>query len=265
MDMGEPAGILLLVDQDIVRLRRSQPVPPHLHRAMIVVELDVEEALAVGAPDHAAVGLLDEIVAVPAVLPFAHPDREIFRALDVGAPGREPVVVGMARAAELEIVMGLGELVAVEHDVRLAAVARPAAEQFVLAALAELAEVGERTVRRRHAGIVLLDPPAHLRDQRLLQGGGMAEQALGIAVLGLEIAADVGIEDRGIAQHLLPVRVLQPGIVVRDGDAVGGEGMAAARRDRGRRFLSCRSASSLRSSMMRKSAPDIWAENGELP
>src|SRR4051794_22068152 len=105
----------------------------------------------------------------------------------------------MARAAELEIVMGLGEFVAVEHDVGVATIARRAAEHLVLTALAEFSEIGEWTVRRRHAGIILLDPPAHLRDQRLLQAGGVAEQALGIAVLGFEISADFGIEDRGIA------------------------------------------------------------------
>ena len=51
----------------------------------------------------------------------------------------------------------------------LAAIARGAAEHLMLAALAEFAQIGERTIRRGHAGIVLLDPPAHLRDQRLLQ------------------------------------------------------------------------------------------------
>ena len=69
MDMGEPAGILFLIDQDIVRLRRAEPVTPDLHRAVVVVELDVEEALAVGAPHHAAVGLLDEVVTVRAGCP----------------------------------------------------------------------------------------------------------------------------------------------------------------------------------------------------
>ena len=103
MDMGEPAGILLLIDQDVVGLRGAEAMTPDLHRAMIVVELDVEEALAVRAPHHAAVGLLDEVVAVRAVGPVAHADREIFRALDVGAPGLEPVVGRMPRAAELEI------------------------------------------------------------------------------------------------------------------------------------------------------------------
>ena len=64
MQMGEPAGILFLIDQRVVRLLRAQPMPPDLHRAVVVVELDVEEAVAIRAPDHAAVGLLDEVVAI---------------------------------------------------------------------------------------------------------------------------------------------------------------------------------------------------------
>ena len=34
---------------------------------MIVVELDIEEAVGIRAPHHAAVGLLDEVVAILAV------------------------------------------------------------------------------------------------------------------------------------------------------------------------------------------------------
>ncbi len=241
MQMGEPAGIGFLVDQDIVGLRRAEAMVPDLHRPVVVVELDVEEAFGIRAPDHAAVALLHEIVVVAAAVPFAHPDREIFRALDVGAPGDEPVVGRMPAAAEPEIVVCLGELIAVEHDMALAAVPRHAAEQLVLSALAEFAEIGKRTVRRGHAGIVFLDPPAHLLDQCLLQESRVAEQAVGIGVLRFKILPDVGIKDLGVAQHLLPVLVLQPGIVVGHGNAVAGKGMRPARRDRGglRGYFAC--------------------------
>lgn len=140
----------------------------------------------------------------------------------------------MPAAAELEIFMVLRQRVAVQHDMRLAAVARRAGEQLMLAAFAEFPEIGERAVRRRHAGIILLDPSAHLLDQLLLQAVGMAEQALGVAVLGFEIGPDIRIEDQGIAQHLLPFRILDPRIVVGHRDAVGGEGMRPARRNGGR-------------------------------
>ena len=232
MQMGEPAGILFLIDQRVIGLFGAEPMPPDLHRPVVVVELDVEEALGVRAPDHAAVGLLDQVVAVLAAGPVAHADRKIFRALGVGAPGLQRVVGRMPRAAELEIAVGGRQRVAVEHDLHVAAIARGAAEHLVLAAFAEFPQIGERAVRRRHAGIVLLDPPAHLRDQLLLQRRGVAEQALGVVVLGFEILPDIGVEDRGVAQHLLPFGVLQPRIIVRHRDAVGGEGMRAARRHR---------------------------------
>ena len=116
MQMGEPAGILLFINERIVGLLRSEAMPPHLHWPVVVVELDVEEAFAVRAPDDPAVGLLDEIVKIRAIGPVAHPDREIFRSLGIGAPGLEPVVQRMPRAAELEIFVVLGQLVAVEHD-----------------------------------------------------------------------------------------------------------------------------------------------------
>ncbi len=129
----------------------------------------------------------------------------------------------MAGAAELEVVVVGCKLVAIQHDLDLAAVARRPAEQFVLASLAVLAQIRVRTIRRRHAGIVFLDPPAHFRNQRLLQTGGVAEQAFGVVVFGLEIFANIGVQNRRIAQHFLPVRILQPGIVIGHGDAMDGE------------------------------------------
>ena len=105
MQMGEPAGIRFLIDQHVVGLLGAEAMTPDLHRPVVVVELDVEEALGVRAPDHRAVGLLDEVVVVRAVCPVAHANRKIFRALGVGAPGLQPVVGRMPRAAELEILV----------------------------------------------------------------------------------------------------------------------------------------------------------------
>ena len=58
----------------------------------------------------------------------------------------------------------------------------------------------------------------------------MAKQAVGIGVLFPQIFADIGMEDRRVAQHLLPVVILQPGIVVGHGDAVQGKRVRPARR-----------------------------------
>ncbi len=147
VQMGEPAGILLLIDQDVVGLPGTELVPPHLHRAVVVVELDIEEAFGIRGPDHAAVGLFDEVVEIVTGCPVADADREILGALGVGAPGVQPVIVGMSAAAELEIFVVLRQRVAIEHDMRLAAIAQCAGEQLVLAALAEFSEIGERAVR----------------------------------------------------------------------------------------------------------------------
>jgi hypothetical protein len=143
-------------------------MPPDLHRAVVVVELDVKEAVAILAPHDAAVGLLDQVVAIGSGRPVAHADRKIFGALGIGAPRLQFVVMRMPRAAELEVFVARGQRVAVEHDLDVAAVARRAAEHFMLPALAKLSQIGKRPVRRRHAGIVFLDPPAHFRNQLLL-------------------------------------------------------------------------------------------------
>src|SRR5258708_24417389 len=102
MHMGEPAGIVFFINQNIVGLRCSQAMPPNLHRAVVVVELYVEEAFAVGCPHYRAVGLLDDVLKVSAGSPVAHANGKIFRALDVGTPGLEAVIRLLPRAAELE-------------------------------------------------------------------------------------------------------------------------------------------------------------------
>jgi hypothetical protein len=102
----------------------------------------------------------------------------------------------------------------------------------MLAALAEFPQISIRAIRRRDAGIVFLDAAAHFRNQLGLQRRRAAEQALGIGVLGLQIGADLRLQHAGIAQHLLPFGILQPGIVIGHSDAVGREGMRMTRRNR---------------------------------
>src|ERR1700676_3000433 len=125
MQMGEPSGIRLFIDQDVVGLRRAKLMAPDLHRPVVVVELDIKETLAVRAPPHRAVGLLDQIAEVGPGRPVAHADGKIFRALDVGAPGLKPVIRRMPRAAELEVFMLRRKLIAIEDDLGLAALAFP--------------------------------------------------------------------------------------------------------------------------------------------
>src|SRR5258708_20231265 len=97
-----------------------------LHRPMIVVELDIEERFGIRTPHHGAVGFLDGVVTVDATSPIAHPDREIFRALDIGAPGFKPMIRRMPGTAELEISVVPRQLVAVQNVFPLPPVARRA-------------------------------------------------------------------------------------------------------------------------------------------
>src|SRR2546430_6637788 len=124
---------------------------PVLHRAVVVIELDVEEAFAVRAPHHRAIGLFHEIVNVEPGVPIADADGEIFRALGVRAPGLELVVVRMPAAAESEVGVGSCKFIAVEHELRLAAIARHAAKKFIVPALPEPADISELALRSRNA------------------------------------------------------------------------------------------------------------------
>ncbi len=63
-------------------------------------------------------------------------------------------------------------------------------------------------------GVVGLDAALHLLEQLVLQRLARRQQRLGVGVLSLQVGPDVRLERGGIAQHLAPVVVLHPGIVV---------------------------------------------------
>jgi hypothetical protein len=109
----------------------------------------------------------------------------------------------------------------------------------VLAALAIADEIRIGAVRARHRGVVLLDASFHFGKQRFLQLFGVGERGLGVGVLGLEIAADLRVEHGRIAHHLAPIVRAQPGVVVRQRDAVPGRNLGVAFRARGRRQARC--------------------------
>ena len=205
---------------------------------MALVLLDIEEPRRVARPDDVGRGVDD---AVGEVLPrgeIAHAKGQELRAELVGAPGELGVIGRMARRREAEEGLAGGERVAVDEDRLLAAVARPAAEDAVLAARAEPRIIGPGTVGLRRLAVVLLDPRPHFGDQGFLQVRGRGERRVGVGVLLFEQRPDVGGERGRVAQRLLPVLRPEPGIFVRPACAMGGyfdrAALGAGRRD-GRR------------------------------
>ena len=139
------------------------------------------------------------------------------------------MVGAVGDAGDAEISVRLGERIAVEQDLLLAAGARHAAEQRMLPANDEAAVIGESAVRSRHAGVVLLDTALHLGEQLRLELFGVGHDGLRVGVLGVEIGPDLGIEQSGIAHHRLPVVGAKPGVIVNPLDAVIARGRRTAK------------------------------------
>ena len=165
-------GVITLTSVDHVGLRRAQRVPVDFQWTMIAVDLDVEEERRVEAPDNATAGLRQHVGKVLTVVPAPHAEGKEFRPAQVGAPGFQPMIRRMPCAAELEVAGGLRQCIAVENDLDVTARPRRTADLLVLAALAKPPQIGERSVRHGHPGIVLLDASAHFRKQFLAQGRG---------------------------------------------------------------------------------------------
>ena len=91
---------------------------------------------------------------------------------------------------------------------------RSSAHHRVLSSRAVAVVVHPCTVLRRNARIVLLDAPAELVEEgraERLRGG---ERRVPVGVLRFEVLANVRAQHGGVAHHLLPVLVLEPGVVV---------------------------------------------------
>ncbi len=221
LDTREPAAVLFLVDQHVVALRRAQAMAVDLQRPVVLVEADIVEERRIAAPDDAAAGLLDDVGQILAALPSAHADGEILRAAQIGAPGLEAMVRRMLRVAEFEIRRRLGERVAVEDDPVIAAVARRAADQPRAGRPGGIS-TDRRTARRA---------PARPKSSSLMRPRISATSVFCSACVGPRTASvwrfsasryDLmsGSSSAGLRRTCLPVGVLQPGIVVREGDAM---------------------------------------------
>jgi hypothetical protein len=192
----------------------------HPRRPVLRVEPHVVEGGRIRGPDRGARDVGHEIRQVGAGGEVAYAGGVELGPGLVGRPHRLAVIGRVGDAAELEEGLAGGERVAVEQHLVAAAAARRAAEQGVLPARAVAAEIGVGPVGGRDRGVVLLDPPLHLGKQRVLQRAGAGHHRVGMSVLGLEVGADGRIEHAGVAHHRLPVRRLEPRIVVGERDPV---------------------------------------------
>lgn len=230
-ERDKEALVRLLIDERIGCGIGAEQVPVNEARAVFRVAADVIEVLAVRTPQHVARGLVDAVGEIGAAGCVADSQGVIFRTGLVCGPGIEPVVGRLARIAELEIGLARGERVAVEKDgLARYRPRRTAADERVLATLAEAGEIGIGSVDGGHRGIVLLDAPAHLPDQLLAQVGMRREPGLRMGVLGFQPGADVGRQQLGLAHHVTPVFSAKPGVGVGQCLAVKAAYMCGMRR-----------------------------------
>jgi S1-C subfamily serine protease len=121
----------------------------------------------------------------------------------------------VVRRADVEIGLARGQRRLVQqHLLAVVASARPPGVDRVLGPGVIADVVVPRPVRGGDRGVVLLDATPHLGEQLRLQRLGARQHRLGVGVLGLQVRPDVGAQRLRVAQHLLPVVVLHPGIVV---------------------------------------------------
>ncbi len=214
-EVDEHALVRLLVDQHVGAGAAAHRAAEDLGRAAVLVAPDPEQVPRVGGEDEAAGGALDRVGQHRAGRKILQVDLVVLRSLIVGGVGEQGVVGTVLGRPNLEEGVALGQGVDVEQDLLGPVLpAGRAGVDRVLAAGLEPGVVGPGTVRIGDRGVVLLDPAAHLGQQRFLQRLGRGEQRLGVGVLRLQVPPDVGAQALGVPHHRLPVVVLHPGVVV---------------------------------------------------
>ena len=124
------------------------------------------------------------------------------------------MIRGLAGSARFKKALAAPFRVSVEQNLLGSAGTLDAAIDRVLAALVVAGIVKPRTVFARNLGIVFLDPPAHFLDERGAQLSERREHRSRISVLGLHRGTNIAGQGGGVAQNLVPVRGLQPPIIV---------------------------------------------------
>ncbi len=232
----EEAVVGLLVDQDVVLGAAPGGTAEHLGGPPFGVAPDPEQPVGVLRPAEGAGGLLDRLGQHLSAGQGLHMDAVDLRALLVGGIGVEAVVGAVLGRPEVEVGLAAGEGVGVDQHLLLGGRrAEAAGVDRVLGPGLVADVVFELSVGRGDGGVVGLDAALHLLEQLRLQGLGPGQHGPGVGVLRLQVAADVGAEGLGIVQHLAPVLVLHPGVVVGADAAQLFDALRLARGDRRRR------------------------------
>ena len=99
-DVHEESRVRFLVDERVARGIVAEPMAEDPARAMVVVELGVEEGAAVRRPLEGARAALDHVVEPPARVEVLHAQRVELRAARIDGPAEAPVVVGMVASTD---------------------------------------------------------------------------------------------------------------------------------------------------------------------
>ena len=212
IDPDEPGRIEFL-ENEIV-LRAADQMAEDLRGAMIVIDAHIVKTAGVVQPDDAAFRMLDRLGQIDARCEVPDANGVEFGALGIHAPSELAVIGCMDRIADRKEGSAATLMVAIDQDHVIAVVAALAADQRLLPALTIARVIKPRAVGERHAGVVFLDTPAHLTNERLRQIPERAEKRGAVGVFRLEHRADRLRQSGRVAQNLLPIVGTEPRVLV---------------------------------------------------
>ena len=228
------ALIVILIDQRVIIMRRSQQMPPQLELPLLLlVFYGVEERAIVRCPDHRpdALHLARQSLAGFKILDV---QRVLAKSLGVGCVGQPAAIVRNVGVANGKKCMPSRKLVPIEHHffsgpgVRSSRPATLAAMDAVLQPLLSARVVPPRAIAVGNRDVRLLHVAQHLLVKLFAQTGQRRHHRVGISVFGVQVR-----------RHIRVFLVAQPCVVVGERHSVHARfvGYFAGNWRRGKRIL----------------------------
>ena len=218
---GEKALVRLFIDQHIVLGAAACRTAENLRRATILVPEGPEQVLGVGRKGKVTIGALHGLGQHRSGGQVLDIDAVDLGTLLIDRIGAEAMVGAVVAITDLVIGLALARRIRIKHDLlALVRAARAARKDRLFSAFFVTRIIVPGAVRGGDRAVIFFDAALHLLEHLGLKGLGRGEHGFGVGVLFGQVRLDVGLNQAGIAQHLLPVIVFHPRIVINPNPAL---------------------------------------------
>ena len=219
--------VILVVEDDVVALRRAKDMELDRIHPPVLIDDAVEQRAAIAAPDDIAERIGDDIAEHRAGFEIAEMDSEAFAAIIIKAVSKNAIIGRDVAAAQPVIILARCKRGNIKDQLIVTPCHGLAKPFAVLRADLKRFPIEPVAILLRHARIIFLHPRLHLGEQRINPLRVRRHHAFEIAIFSRQMAKYVWTIDLRI------IGIAQPRIAIINRDAVVGKAVRAAVGNRG--------------------------------